>query len=181
MEFVRAPERRAHTWLFITADHGQAFKEHGKTLHGLTVYEEELHVPLLVWGPGVSPRRIAAPTSILELVSTSLDLAGLKTPAALCGGSLRGALEGEEVDPRPVYIENVPDQTRTYFAAAFIEGNLKTVLKPQSGVHELYELGDDPSEHRDLSAEHTQVLAQQLEKIRRFQKERGLNPLAYGL
>ena len=51
-------ERRGtfdHTLLILTADHGEQFGEHGKFGHGMSVYEPEVHVPLLIVSPGQVP------------------------------------------------------------------------------------------------------------------------------
>ena len=108
-------------------------------------------------------------------------IAGLKVPDALCGVSLLGVLEGSESSMRPVYVENVPDSTRTYFSVAYIDANLKTIIKPKSGTRELYDLDSDPEERRETSAERPKVLAEQLDRIRDYQRAHGLNPEAYGL
>jgi choline-sulfatase len=181
LDFVQAPERAANTWLMITADHGQAFGEHSSRLHGKTVYEEQIHVPLLIWGPGVVAGRIGVPVSLIDLLPTAMDVAGLAIPPALCGRSLSGALAGGTLDPRPVYAENVPDRTRAYFSVAMIEGHLKTVVKPKTSLTELYALDSDPTELKDLAGERGELLQTQLAKMRELQMARGLNPDAYGL
>ena len=68
-----APE---DTLVVVTADHGDELFDHGGTLHGYTLYEELLRIPLVVWGPGRV--RIGAtdrPTDTLDLHATLLDLA----------------------------------------------------------------------------------------------------------
>ena len=45
------------TLLVITADHGEAFGEHGQLIHGGTVYNEEVRVPLLIVNPQLFPAR----------------------------------------------------------------------------------------------------------------------------
>ena len=74
----------------FTADHGEAFGEHdGCWGHGLTVYREAVHVPLLLRGPGV-PRGVedARPVQLLDLTPTLLDLAGCPAPPGMTGRSL---------------------------------------------------------------------------------------------
>ena len=47
-----SPERD-HTYVILTADHGEAFGEHGAYGHGWTLHREVLHVPLIIAGPGI--------------------------------------------------------------------------------------------------------------------------------
>jgi arylsulfatase A-like enzyme len=59
----------------ITSDHGEELFDHGGVLHGYTLYDEMLHVPLVVWWPGVvSPKIIDEPTGTLDLHATLRDL-----------------------------------------------------------------------------------------------------------
>ena len=58
------------TWVVVSADHGEAFKEHGFTAHGGNVYEEQIHVPLIVHGRGVPVGRSSTPVSLVDLTPT---------------------------------------------------------------------------------------------------------------
>jgi arylsulfatase A-like enzyme len=68
-----APE---DTLVVVTADHGEELFDHGGTLHGYTLYEELLRIPLVVWSPGrVRVGATDQPTDTLDLHATLLDLA----------------------------------------------------------------------------------------------------------
>jgi len=68
-----APE---DTLVVVTADHGDELFDHGGTLHGYTLYEELLRIPLVVWSPGrVRAGATDQPTDTLDLHATLLDLA----------------------------------------------------------------------------------------------------------
>jgi len=77
----RALERKgmlANTVIVITADHGEAFMEHGLARHGVHTYEEMVHVPLIVFAPGrVEPQRISHTVSHLDIAPTIAGLLGL--------------------------------------------------------------------------------------------------------
>jgi len=65
-----------NTIIMITADHGEAFGEHGAYQHGNDLHREEIHVPLIVYGKGVpSGKRIAMPVAVRRLFATVIDLA----------------------------------------------------------------------------------------------------------
>jgi arylsulfatase A-like enzyme len=73
----------------FTADHGEAFGEHGCWGHGLNLYHEAVHVPLLLRGPGVSTGVDRRPVQLLDLAPTLLDLAGCRVAPGMVGRSLR--------------------------------------------------------------------------------------------
>lgn len=106
-EFVVEIERLGlgeRTLIVLLADHGESFGEHGVAGHGFSAYQESLHVPLIFRGPGVQVgRRIATPVSTVDVAPTLLDLLGLQPLPGAQGRSLRPALEGGELRPRPIF------------------------------------------------------------------------------
>ena len=75
--------------IVFTADHGEAFGEHGLKGHQDVMYEEVLRVPLIVQYPAMGPpRRISAPVELIDLFATIADLAGLSPPAGTRSESL---------------------------------------------------------------------------------------------
>jgi arylsulfatase A-like enzyme len=92
--------------VILAADHGEAFTEHGLFWHANSLYDEELHVPLLVRGPGIKMQRIEAPVSLLDLAPTILDLAEAKKPKAFSGTSLIDSLYGASVPKHVLRFEN---------------------------------------------------------------------------
>ena len=68
------------TWLFITADHGESFGEHaGIFSHGTSLYQTELHVPLLIVPPGgrATKRVVKETVSLRDLAATIVEVVGL--------------------------------------------------------------------------------------------------------
>jgi arylsulfatase A-like enzyme len=79
------------TWLIITSDHGESFGEHaGIFCHGQSLYETELHVPLLVLPPGgiATAQVVEEPVSLRDLAATIVDVAGVGDGAPFPGQSL---------------------------------------------------------------------------------------------
>jgi len=98
------------TILVVLADHGEEFQEHGLLQHGGHVFDETLRIPLIFWGPGRIPagQRISGPVSLIDVAPTLLDLAGVPTPPALDGRSLREMLSNDQpVPPRQLFAEAV--------------------------------------------------------------------------
>lgn len=69
------------TILIFTSDHGDEFGAHnGKFNHGASLYEELIHIPLLVRIPGTSACTITEPVSLLDLMPTILTNFNIQTP-----------------------------------------------------------------------------------------------------
>jgi hypothetical protein len=131
-------------YLIVTADHGEAFGEHGTFQHTKTLYEELLHVPLLVTGPGVVPRRIEQRVGLVDVGPTVLDLFGAETPGELIGQSLVPLLAGREVTlERPVLAEG-------RLRRALYHQELKVIEDTRRKTVEVYDLSADPGELDNL-------------------------------
>ncbi len=158
--------RAADTIVVVTSDHGEAFGEHGRFLHGDSLYNELVRVPLVIAGPGVAPgRRVATAVSHVDLMPTLGEL--LAMPAAdTQGRSLLPALTGGRLARRPVYLES-PD--RLDFDG-LVAGGWKMIADRDGGSVELYDLDRDPGELDDLSREQGEVaqrLLALLDEVRR--------------
>ncbi|HLE85671.1 MAG TPA: sulfatase, partial [Thermoanaerobaculia bacterium] len=109
---LRALERSGlaeETLVVFTADHGEAFGEHGEFLHGVSLYNELVRVPLILAGPGIARgHRVAGPVSHLDLLPTLADLMRLEGLGPFAGESLRPQLEGRaEGRPRFHYLSSL--------------------------------------------------------------------------
>ena len=138
------------TLVIFTSDHGELLGDHGLYLKGPTHYEALLRVALVVAGPGVVPdARIAKPVSTLDLAPTLYDFAGVSSPSALQGTSLKPLLEGGRETRDVAYNEwnmqpsraGIPLELRTVRT-----GTAKLTIDRLSGAGELYDLADDPME-----------------------------------
>jgi choline-sulfatase len=157
------------TIFVFTADHGEAFGEHGLFLHGEALIEPLLRVPLIVAGPGITAgHRVAQPVSLTDLVPTLRELLGepaVQGPEP--GASFAALLRGAAVDEgRAVYAGSGKDPTRGIDAV--IVGSSKLVARP-GGRFALYDLAADPEETRDHAPERAgevAALRERLEAIR---------------
>ena len=153
-----------HSIVVITSDHGEAFLEHGSTSHGNTLYDELIHVPLLLLISGQSARvDIRQAVSLVDLGPTLLDLIGISAPLSFEGGSLapvmgrarRPSLFEKFTGSRqkavsPVYSEllQVQDGKPTVSSVplrSVVVGARKLILH-QDGTAEAYDLAADPGE-----------------------------------
>src|SRR6202166_3379255 len=75
--------------LAVMADHGEAFGEHGENHHGIFLYDETIHVPLLFKLPGQhSSRKVETGVGLVDVAPTILQAAHLPVPPVMQGESL---------------------------------------------------------------------------------------------
>ncbi|HYK42082.1 MAG TPA: sulfatase-like hydrolase/transferase [Thermoanaerobaculia bacterium] len=134
--------------LVMTADHGESLGEHGETTHGLFAYEATLHVPLLLWGDGVSAGTKRGSARHVDIAPTILSAAGAAASGPLPGRSLLGAGESDE----PSYFEALDASLTRGWAPlrGIVWKGAKFIELP---VPELYDLSADPAESRNLVGE----------------------------
>ena len=64
------------TVILFTSDHGEQFWEHGANLHGHTVYEEEIRIPLILFAAGLKGRFEDVPVIAADMAPTIVEMAG---------------------------------------------------------------------------------------------------------
>jgi choline-sulfatase len=100
LDFARSQPWWKDTVLIVSADHGEAFGEHGFYKHAFEIWEVLTRVPLLVYGPGIKPRRIDERRSHIDLAPTILDIMGLPPEPTFMGKSVLPELQGAAPDNR---------------------------------------------------------------------------------
>lgn len=131
---------RPNAIVIVSADHGEAFGEHGARYHGTTVYEEQVRVPLIVSAPGlIAPRRVAAPVQLIDLLPTMLSAYAIPRPPRVRGLDLGALLVGAPGGPSEgLAFAEVEDM------AMFARGPLRLVCNRRTSTCPLYDLGLDP-------------------------------------
>ena len=146
VEFLESESLADHTILVVSADHGEAFSEHRLSYHATSVYDEMIRIPLLICAPGVPPRKIVEPVTLMDMGPTLLDLYGAPTPATFLGESLVPYLRGETPEfTRPIAV----DAGRRMQALYFPDG-MKALTDLQKGTFELYNRKRDPGEKKNV-------------------------------
>lgn len=143
------------TLVVVTADHGEELFDHGSVHHGPTLYQELLHVPLVMSGPGMAARgrRVTAPVGLVDVLPTVLEAAELAAPPELSGRSLWPVATGGADAPWPrLAMAALRDQTHAVVTERF------KLVEARSG-HVLYDLREDPDETRDVAAAHPRVVS----------------------
>jgi arylsulfatase A-like enzyme len=168
------PEVLANTLVVLTADHGEELFDHGGWKHGQTLYEEQIHVPLIWRWDGHIPagRRLAGTVRLLDVAPTLAAAAGAAPDPGWEGVDLLPALTGAApLAERPAFAEGLSSGP---LRAAAVLGRLKLIVfnrqEPfapgdELQAHlwrqdlgrmarvELYDLAHDPGERHNLAAE----------------------------
>jgi arylsulfatase A-like enzyme len=140
-------------------------QEHGRLGHGSQVFEESLHVPLVLAGPSIDPGRRRDVVQGIDLFPTVLGLLGVAVPPGLPGEDLR-----TETAERPVVAETrygIGPDGESVELVAVRQGDAKLVHAPSLGTLALYDLAANPGETRPVrDAARTTVLLRALERWR---------------
>ena len=139
------------SWLVLTGDHGERFGEHGNVEHMGNPDEAVLAVPLLLRPPGGGAGRwVGEVVQHVDVAPTLLLAAGLVPDGRMAGRDLRAVQDGDA--GMPSFAEEWSGRTHR---VSVREGGWKLVRSPAG---KLYDLAHEPSESRDVSAEHPEVV-----------------------
>ncbi len=165
---VSTEGRRDRTTVVVLSDHGEAFEEHGLGLHGRTVFEEEVRVPLLVRAPGIPPRRISAPVALVDVFPTLAELTGLDAPEAQ-GRSLVPDLLGHEAPAdRIVFLEQLPYASYRIHMVGAQENTRKVIRDLTNGATFAFDLAADPREQASRLAHEPERFADLISTLDAF-------------
>jgi arylsulfatase A-like enzyme len=153
-----------NTVIIVTSDHGEEFGERGSWGHGHTLFEEQVHVPLLVAGPGIAgPQTISGQVGLVDLPPTLLELAGLSPPSGLHGRSLAPLLRGETGAGRSAAASGRPALLETSRFDTNLIGlrrrGWKLLIDLETGQESLFDLSADPGETQNLVSDRTDIAA----------------------
>ena len=145
LDALRARGLADDTLVVVTGDHGEAFADpHQQRGHAWSVFEEEVHVPLMIWNPRLFPEGHRDPTigGHVDVNPTLADLLGIEANPDWQGQDL--------FDPAK--------PNRAFFLAiaggdvfGVREGDWKYIYDVTSARESLFDLGTDPIEQRDLA------------------------------
>ncbi len=168
----------------VMADHGEAFGEHGEKHHGIFLYDETIHVPLLIKTPRQrSARRVVNQVGLVDVAPTILEAVKLPVPGAMQGMSLLSLMKSDETSStsqdsnftRSVYSES------GYGHLSFGWSKLRSwrtgkYLYIEAPQRELYDQSVDPLAAHNLASDSKAVAdtaaAQIAEFVRKTQAEK---------
>jgi arylsulfatase A-like enzyme len=160
IETLRSRGVLDRTVLIVTSDHGEQFGERGSFGHGLSLFDEEVRVPLLIRAPGLAPagRVVAEEASLRDIAATALDLSAATAPplpgrslaslwadppadASPAFSELRGRVDERYVRPTPD--DDLPGSWKSIVVAGW------SYIRRGDGDESLYELAPDPRQRHD--------------------------------
>lgn len=161
------------TLFILVSDHGEELHDHGGWQHDQSVYQELVHVPLVVRFPDASiePRRIDNVVSLVDLMPTIFDFLGRGEEAVDSRGkSLMPLVEGGN---RPggdaMAVPSIRINRKKYFKpykelrgdvnVVVLDGKWKGIFNIEPDSFELYDLATDPSEQQNVAASHPERIA----------------------
>ncbi len=162
------------THIFVTADHGEEFLEHGSWEHGNDLHNELINIPLVAAGPRFPARgREATPAQLYDLMPTILDMFDVPFPYPLAGASLlpclTGSAQGAEADGlarRVIVASNHSYRSSGVTQYAAIEGGRWKLMhqapaRKSTGrrfeVFSLFDRQADPLEQTDVLQAHPDI------------------------
>lgn len=143
------------TTVILMSDHGEAFGVHNGEAgwyHGMTLYDELLHVPLMFRVPGVSPGTRHDVVQLLDLAPTIACLFDVTPPLSWQGRCLAPALAGKTLQPLPAYAELLPANSWKHEAKSMISSDAKhhALFNISESRWEIFDLAADPEERHNL-------------------------------
>lgn len=148
------------TIFIFVSSHGEELYDHGRIDHGHSLYEELVHVPLVISGTNVPHRIINSQVSTLDIMPTILNILNIQTgfnmDKQIKGVSLLSVINGEKEE------SNLYPET-DYRYAVFLRSvrtnsGYKYIYNPESGKEELYNLNKDPKEKENIANSDKKIL-----------------------
>lgn len=178
------PLLQKDTILVITADHGQAFNEHGSLFHR-SLYNEVLKVPLMISVPKVKPRTIDMPVESIDVMPTVLNLLGIPIPVSAEGTDISDVILGhpiqigkpyiisERFDMLPAYRSFTPVRQRSILDSRW-KLYVTSLDSPSGKYLELYDVKRDPWDTRNVASLHPDIVNSMLTQLNEFGRTHGV-------
>ena len=171
-----------NTLIVVVSDHGEEFWEHGWTAHGHSLYQELTHGVFLMWNPKLipTPRRVAEPVQLIDVMPTVLDLLGLKIPDVVQGQSLAPLAKSQPFQRRgPVMTSRYahPNARPNGFVpenrtdtVALLDAGWKLIYRDKAkevGMNkvELYDRRTDRGEAKNVASQHPEEVSRMMTEI----------------
>jgi hypothetical protein len=176
IQHLREDGRLDRTIVVVSADHGEEFWDHGRFFHGQSLYDELLHVPLIMRLPNGERGGtvVDRPVRGIDIAPTLLDWARLPRPAAFAGRSLRAAMEHPEAPADDVVATAINPQFPMRYGLR--TATHKLVETVRDGSRQLFDLVHDPAEREsrfDADPDTAATLDSRLAAVRAALRTRG--------
>lgn len=167
-----------NTLLIITSDHGEAFGEHGYLGHREGLYDEHVHIPLVMHFPGgqTPVGRVRALSETVDILPTVLDLFALPIPSTVQGKSLLPLITGERRAVHNFVFARAEGTPESYLVR---DQHWAMILFKGGKLQALYDLEKDPWQTRNVIAEQPKEAERMVAAFKQFAQAQRLPPLDF--
>jgi arylsulfatase A-like enzyme len=179
---LRELELTERTLVIVTSDHGEEFMRHGWIGHTRSLYQELLHVPMIISLPGrIAPGIADEPVSLVDVMPTILEVIGAAKPGKEWEGTSLAArlLSRGELSPqRPIrgevsfFSDFGRDIEKTTYKVSLLSRRRKVIHDLVSNTWELYDLETDPEELHNLIGQGDAFEAQLVSQLKQWEATR---------
>jgi arylsulfatase A-like enzyme len=163
-----------HTIVVLLSDHGEGLGEHGAVEHGKSLFEELLHIPLMIYAPDPSlvARRIPSLVRSVDVMPTVLDLVGISAADRLLQGqSLVPLMRGEHREL--LSFSHARDDVPSQFSVR--DDRWRLIRDNVTRETALYDLEHDPDELHPVTHQHPEIAARlEIELDRQMWRDQAL-------
>ena len=176
LEFLDGAGVLDDTLVVITADHGEEFFEHGAFGHGCKLYDELLHIPLVIYAQDFVKRRskFDGLVGLIDVPTTVLSALGISKPRNFMGNELLSEEGDGQPTFRPYVISEVGHgerepfkSNRRWYKYSLRTKRWKLIYRPHTGQIELFDLKNDPREIHDISDERPDIVDELMKPLRK--------------
>jgi arylsulfatase A-like enzyme/Tfp pilus assembly protein PilF len=154
--------------IILLSDHGEGLNQHGEEEHGILLYREAIHVPLILKLPSAQKKgtTVSEPAQLIDVMPTVLAITGTKPPENLPGSSL---LDIEGKPARRIYAETMYPRIHLGWSDlhSLIDAQHHFIDAPSD---ELYDIRSDPAERKNILAEQRRTSAHFREEIAKYDR-----------
>lgn len=145
LDWLRERDTIDDTLIAFTADHGEAFIEHGERGHGKGIYDEAVHIPMILRYPAVFPAgtRRNEHVNLMDLSTTLVAMAGAEVPKYWNGRNL-----SQPIIDVPIFMMSHAHSGASY--TGVIDKNYKLIWNEIRNSYEMYDIANDPQEQIPL-------------------------------
>ncbi len=164
--------------IIVTSDHGEEFLDHGGVLHSQTQYQELIHIPLIMRGPGLGqPKRLSNIISLVDVMPTVLSLLGIAIPYSMDGIDLCRLWEKSDTQLGRRYIFAEGSKESVVPQEYDVKHDIKRAVRhPRYKLHynkltkekRLFDLQNDPKEKIDIVSKHTPLVDSMFAQLKSF-------------
>jgi choline-sulfatase len=158
--------------IILMSDHGEGLGDHGEAQHGIFVYREAIHVPLLLKLPKgeLGGTRVKAPVQLTDILPTIAGLTGFAVPEKAKGLSLVEVARGKAPAERRIYSESMYPRIHLGWSdlASLVDAHHHYIDAPRP---ELYDVTADVKEKQNILSDQRRVFASMRDEVRTHERK----------